>query len=82
MRFYAAEVILGLEHMHQRCVVYRDLKVRVAPWGSFSPIGSCPCQSSSACSARVGPCHPGRHGNHGACAPLVQQIPESEALAC
>ncbi|XP_020042471.2 G protein-coupled receptor kinase 3 isoform X1 [Castor canadensis] len=26
MRFYAAEVILGLEHMHQRCVVYRDLK--------------------------------------------------------
>uniref|UniRef100_A0A8C0WSR2 G protein-coupled receptor kinase n=1 Tax=Castor canadensis TaxID=51338 RepID=A0A8C0WSR2_CASCN len=46
MRFYAAEVILGLEHMHQRCVVYRDLKVRVAPWGSFSPIGSCPCQGT------------------------------------
>ena len=27
MRFYASEVILGLEHMHRRSVVYRDLKV-------------------------------------------------------
>ena len=27
MRFYASEVILGLEHMHRRYVVYRDLKV-------------------------------------------------------
>ncbi|XP_020657551.3 G protein-coupled receptor kinase 3 isoform X1 [Pogona vitticeps] len=26
MRFYATEIILGLEHMHGRCVVYRDLK--------------------------------------------------------
>ncbi|XP_012275244.1 G protein-coupled receptor kinase 1 isoform X2 [Orussus abietinus] len=26
MKFYAAEVILGLEHMHRRCIVYRDLK--------------------------------------------------------
>jgi len=26
MKFYAAEVILGLEHMHRRFVVYRDLK--------------------------------------------------------
>ena len=26
-RFYAAEVILGLEHMHNRSIVYRDLKV-------------------------------------------------------
>uniref|UniRef100_A0A4W3JRD0 G protein-coupled receptor kinase n=1 Tax=Callorhinchus milii TaxID=7868 RepID=A0A4W3JRD0_CALMI len=29
MRFYAAEIILGLEHMHNRFVVYRDLKVSV-----------------------------------------------------
>uniref|UniRef100_A0A915I086 G protein-coupled receptor kinase n=1 Tax=Romanomermis culicivorax TaxID=13658 RepID=A0A915I086_ROMCU len=26
MKFYAAEVILGLEHMHHRNIVYRDLK--------------------------------------------------------
>jgi len=26
MKFYAAEVILGLEHMHRRHIVYRDLK--------------------------------------------------------
>ncbi|XP_023248639.1 G protein-coupled receptor kinase 1 [Copidosoma floridanum] len=26
MKFYAAEVILGLEHMHRRFIVYRDLK--------------------------------------------------------
>ncbi|VDO09435.1 unnamed protein product [Rodentolepis nana] len=29
VRFYAAEVILGLEHMHNRFIVYRDLKVFV-----------------------------------------------------
>lgn len=29
MRFYATEIILGLEHMHNRFVVYRDLKVRL-----------------------------------------------------
>jgi beta-adrenergic-receptor kinase len=26
VRFYAAEIILGLEHMHSRSIVYRDLK--------------------------------------------------------
>lgn len=30
MRFYASEIILGLEHMHTCFVVYRDLKVRSA----------------------------------------------------
>jgi serine/threonine protein kinase len=27
VKFYAAEIILGLEHMHLRSIVYRDLKV-------------------------------------------------------
>jgi len=27
IRFYACEVILGLDHMHTRGIVYRDLKV-------------------------------------------------------
>uniref|UniRef100_A0A8C6XRY8 G protein-coupled receptor kinase n=1 Tax=Naja naja TaxID=35670 RepID=A0A8C6XRY8_NAJNA len=31
MRFYATEIILGLEHMHSRSVVYRDLKPRPGP---------------------------------------------------
>ena len=40
VRFYAAEVILGLEHMHNRFVVYRDLKVGTGDifeknWGIF-----------------------------------------------
>ena len=28
VRFYASEIILGLEHMHDRRICYRDLKVR------------------------------------------------------
>ena len=27
VKFYAAEIILRLEHMHLRSIVYRDLKV-------------------------------------------------------
>jgi beta-adrenergic-receptor kinase len=27
VKFYAAEITLGLEHMHLRSIVYRDLKV-------------------------------------------------------
>lgn len=27
VRFYASEIILGLEHMHDRKICYRDLKV-------------------------------------------------------
>ena len=27
VKFYAAEIILGLQHMHERNIVYRDLKV-------------------------------------------------------
>lgn len=36
MRFYAAEIILGLEHMHNRFVVYRDLKVQYIEFDKFS----------------------------------------------
>jgi beta-adrenergic-receptor kinase len=28
VKFYAAEITLGLEHMHLRSIVYRDLKVK------------------------------------------------------
>lgn len=37
MRFYATEIILGLEHMHSRFVVYRDLKVRLCDRLPLSP---------------------------------------------
>lgn len=39
MRFYASEIILGLEHMHTCFVVYRDLKVRRV-WMCPRPSGS------------------------------------------
>lgn len=38
MRFYATEIILGLEHMHHRFVVYRDLKVPLGARRSRLPL--------------------------------------------
>ena len=45
MRFYAAEIILGLEHMHSRFVVYRDLKVTdpMAPTNTAGTLRPCRC---------------------------------------
>lgn len=43
MRFYASEIILGLEHMHNRFVVYRDLKVRRVGWCPRPPGVPLPC---------------------------------------
>ena len=50
-RFYATEIILGLEHMHGRSVVYRDLKVRLGGGcGLLSP-GSAPTHGGTALQA-------------------------------
>ncbi|KAM3171944.1 Beta-adrenergic receptor kinase 2 [Hymenolepis weldensis] len=38
VRFYAAEVILGLEHMHSRFIVYRDLKISLVRYPSVHTI--------------------------------------------
>lgn len=43
VKFYASEIILGLEHMHSRNIVYRDLKVSwehfvVYDWYINSPL--------------------------------------------
>lgn len=38
VRFYASEIVLGLEHMHSRNIVYRDLKVRYASNYNYNTI--------------------------------------------
>ena len=43
VRFYCAEIILGLEHMHSRFVVYRDLKVSWLERRSMTGELSLPC---------------------------------------
>lgn len=29
VQFYACEIVLGLQHMHSKCICYRDLKVQL-----------------------------------------------------
>lgn len=36
VRFYAVEIALGIEHMHSRNIVYRDLKVLKTPYYSIT----------------------------------------------
>uniref|UniRef100_A0A672MDE6 G protein-coupled receptor kinase n=1 Tax=Sinocyclocheilus grahami TaxID=75366 RepID=A0A672MDE6_SINGR len=66
MRFYAAEIILGLEHMHNRFVVYRDLKVRsslvCSAWGVCVYALNLMCINCYVC-----------RGTHGYMAPEVLQ---------
>lgn len=88
MRFYASEIILGLEHMHSRFVVYRDLKVTV-PLSTHPLCGHVEApQSSRSCghptSSRKtpgtsgtlqAPLHPMSHPSHHAQAPPAQVPP-------
>ncbi|NWW54836.1 ARBK1 kinase, partial [Pedionomus torquatus] len=67
MRFYAAEIILGLEHMHSRFVVYRDLKpanilldefghVRISDLGLACDFSKKKPHASVACTSLCGTC--------------------------
>lgn len=54
VRFYASEIVLGLEHMHSRNIVYRDLKVRLSHGpGLFESLESLELGFSALCKHQV-----------------------------
>lgn len=48
-RFYAAEIILGMEHMHSLGIVYRDLKVRMRARAHLGVTHGRLCRSPKTC---------------------------------
>lgn len=37
-RFYAAQIIMALEHLHSKNIAYRDLKVRIGEAGRHTQL--------------------------------------------